>query len=356
MAQKRRTELWKRGRLGQRQAEIGEYMPKKIVKKTYGQNWSNYNQAQMEEFPLFQDILIELIDSLLVVPSQKGKNGRPFADIKEMLFCCVTKLYFGKSARRNIGYLSLAKEKKYIQHVPHFNTILNYYRKPILTPLLKHLIEHSGLPVKEFERQFAVDSSGFSTCLYGRWFSARTASNEERRLYKKAHVMSGVKTGIVSSVNVTEGYWHDSPQLGHLARVTAENFYMGEVSADAGYLARDNFDLISSLGAVPYIKFKKNSIGKPLGSMVYKQMWKMWEHHRDVFLEHYHKRSNAESVFSAIKRKFGLHLYNQTETGQINELLCMILAYNITILIHEMFESQAVLEYKDGKKLLVRVS
>ncbi len=55
-------------------------------------------------------------------------------------------------------------------------------------------------------------------------------------------------------------------------------------------------------------------------------------------MTHYHKRSNIESTFSAIKRKLGDTLKSRNTTSQINELLCKIVTYNITVLIQEMYE------------------
>jgi len=70
----------------------------------------------------------------------------------------------------------------------------------------------------------------------------------------------------------------------------------------------------------------------------WKKAFHYFQLHRDEFDEHYHKRSNAESTFSAIKKKFGETLKSRKRTAQINEMLCKIIAYNITVLIHAMFE------------------
>lgn len=58
----------------------------------------------------------------------------------------------------------------------------------------------------------------------------------------------------------------------------------------------------------------------------------------DEFMAHYHKRSNVETTFSAIKKKFGETIKSKNKTAQVNELLCKIIAYNITVLIQEMHE------------------
>ena len=53
---------------------------------------------------------------------------------------------------------------------------------------------------------------------------------------------------------------------------------------------------------------------------------------------HYHKRSNVESTFSMIKRKFGDSLRRKTDTAQVNETLAKVLCHNLVVLIHEMYE------------------
>jgi transposase len=68
-------------------------------------------------------------------------------------------------------------------------------------------------------------------------------------------------------------------------------------------------------------------------------MKRFYDDHREYFMDHYHKRSNAETVFSMMKRKFGNHLYSKSEVGQVNEILCRALAHNICVLIQEYFEN-----------------
>ena len=58
----------------------------------------------------------------------------------------------------------------------------------------------------------------------------------------------------------------------------------------------------------------------------------------DTFLESYHKRSNVESTFSMMKRKFGDGLRSKTDVEIANEALCKVLCHNLVVLIHEMFE------------------
>lgn len=46
-----------------------------------------------------------------------------------------------------------------------------------------------------------------------------------------------------------------------------------------------------------------------------------------------------ESTNVAIKRKFGETLKSKNQVAQVNELLAKIIAFNLTVVIHEMYEN-----------------
>ena len=56
-----------------------------------------------------------------------------------------------------------------------------------------------------------------------------------------------------------------------------------------------------------------------------------------------HRRSNVESTFSAMKRKFGEIIRSKTPVAQRNELLLKVLCHNIVCVIHEMSEAESPL-------------
>ena len=56
------------------------------------------------------------------------------------------------------------------------------------------------------------------------------------------------------------------------------------------------------------------------------------------FLEHYHKRSNSQTVFHMIKTKFNGEIKSKKQTAQFNELLIKVLAHNICCVIQEVCE------------------
>ncbi len=101
-----------------------------------------------------------------------------------------------------------------------------------------------------------------------------------------------------------------------------------------------NATAIRELGALPFIAFKSNSTDRGVArknkawrDMFHFVMWK-----REEFLQCYHKRSNVETTFSMMKRKFGDSLRSKTDIAMVNEALCKILCHNLVVLIHEIHE------------------
>jgi len=90
-----------------------------------------------------------------------------------MLFASVFKVYVGFSSRRSTSDLHDAYADGLIDSRPHFNSVSNYLSDPKLTEVLKGLVATSSLPLKAVESDFAVDSSGFSTSRFVRWYSKK---------------------------------------------------------------------------------------------------------------------------------------------------------------------------------------
>jgi hypothetical protein len=51
-----------------------------------------------------------------------------------------------------------------------------------------------------------------------------------------------------------------------------------------------------------------------------------------------------KTTFSTIQKKFGESVKSKNRVAQKNELLCKIISYNITVLIHEMVQLNGLSE------------
>jgi len=314
----------------------------------YTQQWKEYNEAQTKEKLMFYKLLDELLN---VVPTRTYTFGRPRKSLRDMIFCCMIKTYLNTSARRTMSDLELAKKAGYIKEVPHFNTLLNYFDDSGMKMILDYLISVSALPLKQVEEMFAIDSSGFGTGRFDRWIDVRNNFGAKaRKGYMKAHICCGVKTNIVTSAQITRGIVSDTSMFKPLMEQTCENFNIREISADKAYSSRENMDLADKIGAMPYIPFKSNVTGKSKGSPTWAKMYRMFAENYLEFARHYHRRSNVESTFAMIKRKFGDFCRCKTERSQNNEIRCKILCHNLVVLIHEIFELNLEVDFKDVTK------
>jgi transposase len=304
------------------------------TRKTYPQDWPNYNAAQMNEKRLFQSMLADLCRSL-VTPDQAGRGQRRMP-LSDAVFSAVFKIYSTMSARRFTSDLCDAQAKGYIEKVPHFNSVLNYLESPELYPILLDMIEKTSLPLRSVESQFAVDSTGFTTCRFVRWFDVKYNRFTSEQQWVKAHICTGTKTNVVTAIEIHDPHTSDAPVLPSLVDSTAKNFDVKEVSADKGYTGYENHEAIAKLGAMPFIAFKHNATGEKGG--VFEKMFHYFQFNREDFLAHYHRRSNVESTVMMIKTKFGDSLRSKGDAAQKNEVLAKVLCHNICCLISAMYE------------------
>ena len=305
------------------------------VKKTYTQEWSSYNKAQTNEKSHFLAFLYELC-SKIEEPIQT--MGRPRLPLKDVLFAVTFKTYSMMSGRRFASDMRDALATGYVSKPPSFNSVFDYLQMGSLTAYLKQLIAESAMPLQSIESDFAVDSSGFSTTNYVRWFDVKYGGDEDWHDWIKMHLMCGVKTHIVTSVEISGATANDSPFYKPLLASTAKaGFNMQEVSADKGYTSMKNLQATVDHGAMPYIPFKSN-VQADRGTDVWSKMFFFYNYKREEFLSHYHKRSNVETTFQMIKSKFGERLRSKTETAQVNEALCKVLCHNLCVVIQSMYE------------------
>ncbi|WP_435005192.1 transposase [Tundrisphaera lichenicola] len=296
----------------------------KVTEKvTYKQDWPNYNRAQTQEKRLFLTMLADLCRG---IDEPRGKSpGRPRLLLSDVTFACVYKVYATLSARRFASDLQDAADKGHISKAPHFNVVIKHMDDKSLTSILKAMIVESSRPLAAVETQFAADSSGFSTSRFARWFDHKYGKTMEEREWVKVHLVCGVKTNVVTAVEILDKESADCPQLPALLKTTGKNFAVKELSADAAYSSQTNMEAVAELGGTPYIAFKENTTGAVGG--LFAKMFHFYCFNKDEFLKHYHKRSNVESTFSMIKAKFRDHVRSRTDAGMMNEVLCKILCH-----------------------------
>ncbi|HEX7408208.1 MAG TPA: transposase, partial [Candidatus Binatia bacterium] len=299
------------------------------VRVTYGQpNWHAYNAAQTTEKDHFCRLLHDLVADVPALP-QTGA-GRRRAPLSDTLFAAAYKVYSGFSARRFMSDLRAAREQGLVSRAPAYNTLFDVMQLEEVTPILHELITATAKPLAALETQFAVDSTGLGTECFYRHYSAKYGHEQVKADYLKLHASIGTKTNVIAAVSITDRDGSDSPEFKPLAKKTAQDFNMEEMSADKAYSSYDNLELIESLGAKPFVPFKSNATAVAKShrrpqSKTWTRLYHYFQLNREDFLEHYHRRSNAETTFSMLKRVIGDTLRSKTPVAQTNEALLMVI-------------------------------
>jgi transposase/predicted nucleic acid-binding Zn finger protein len=305
---------------------------------TYSQDWPNYTKAQVEEGHLFRTLLKDLVEN---VPEEPYRFGRPSIPKRTAIFCAIDKVYSMQSSRRAHSRYEDAQEKQQIDKAPNYNHINKTLESMEITPILTDLLHITAAPLKGIETKFSTDSTGFRTSRFSDYCEKK---HNTKKVHKwiKCHAMTGNTTNIITDAIITNEDTNDCPQLIPLLNHTVDaGFSISELSADKAYSSMDNYNAINAIRGTPYIPFKSNTSGT-ITSGSRGKLWRRAFHyfqlHQDEFLEHYHNRSNVETTFFAVKAKFGDSVKNKTFVSQTNEVLCKLIAYNITVLISAMYE------------------
>jgi transposase len=319
---------------------------------THTQAWTAYNGAQKAEVRLFDQLLSDLVADV-VDPRPVQVRGQPRLPMSDMIFASVQKVYSQLSCRRSYSLFGFAAERGQIVRPPSYSMSSILLNREDVTPILHDMIAKVALPLAALEDGFAVDSSGFRTTCYGDYCQERHGPSRVNK-WLKAHIVIGIRTHVIPKVVITDSNGADSPQFPALVNGLIEaGFVMKEVYADKGYLSRDNFEVAGAVGATPYIAFKANSKGRAHGSPWWKKMYHLFQANREEWESHYHLRSNVEAGFAAVKKKLGETLKSKNPVAQTNELLAKVLSYNLTVLIHEMYEHGVVPGFITGSGVKV---
>ena len=264
---------------------------------------------------------------------RKSRLGPKPHIVRDCIFAMAYKVYCGFSARRFSTDLLEAHERGYTTRPIPGMKVTAFFEDPYFTPILKDLIAYSARPLRSVEKQFAIDSSGFGSSRFERWYDQKYGVTRQRCVWIKTHIACGVRTNVVTAVRILDKDAGDSPQFIPLVRETRQGFEIDEVSADKAYASLDNFEEVAKMNAKAYIAFKSNTTGAVGGQ--FEKAFHYFQFNQEEYMAKYHMRSNVESTFSAVKRKFGHSVLSKTDTAMVNEVLCKFLCHNLSCLVME---------------------
>jgi len=298
-------------------------------KKRYLRDESTYNKIQETEFLNFFEFVRYLTN--YVCSSKKMKET-----IGPLL---IWHKFPNLSARRGRSFLLFLKKFGVISyHIPCFKTLSNYRENNCLQEILDVLIEESSKPLSKIEHDFATDATGIRTKLFSSWYSIRCQKEIKKRDHLTIHITTGVKSNIVTALNVETKSGNDNRIFREHVDKTVKNFNCKEFSGDGKYWCKDNCWKVYEVGAKPYFNVWKNWSGKSRGCMPWKLMNLEFKNNPKEYGKHYHKRSNVESTNHSKKSLFGNSVYSRLPSARINEETLRWINHNINVLNRAKFE------------------
>lgn len=165
-----------------------------------------------------------------------------------------------------------------------------------------------------------------STRRIERWSNIKKNASEHH-VYQKVHARTNNDLMTIEDFIVTKGTAGDSP-IGEKLLMRRDPG-AGDSCLDAAYLGRSMCNIIAELKRTPYIWIKKNTIPDAKGSHAWASMVRLFEDNPDEFMQHYHARSTVESVFNAIKRRYGNALRFMNRIAQRREIGLRVICHNI---------------------------
>lgn len=299
------------------------------MKKRWLRNEILYNKVQESEFLNFFEF-VKFI-SLKVCKTKK---------MRDIIICLLIWHKFPNlSSRRAKGFLEFLVKFKIINaKIPCFKTLCNYRENPLISNLLDELIVESSKPLKEIEHDFATDATGIKTKLFSSWYSIRCKKEIRKRDHLTIHVTTGIKSNIVTALNVEIKSGNDNKIFREHVDKTSENFKANEFSGDGKYWCKENCRKVYEVGAKPYFKVWKNWSGKSRGCMPWKNMNLESKNNPEEYGKHYHKRSNVESTNMSKKMIHGDKVYSKINSARVNEETLRWINYNINVLNRAKYE------------------
>jgi transposase len=310
----------------------------------YTQRWPPYDAAQKAVHRVSDAYLWDLLRSVDEPGWAPSDRGRRPNSLRLRLLLAIRKVQLGMTTREVDGMFHLlADGGRWIlrnDQLPNSTDSSRLFNQERISPILLQPIERVGLLVLDIEEDgtVAVDSTGFCTSCRGAYLGETHGVSHAHR-WVKCHAIVGTRTHMVLGVRVTAENCNDYPQFIPLVMRIAElGFAPRVVAADKGYLGRSNLQTCADLGFDPKIPFKAGSRERSKGCPMWWKQYHQFMLHHDDWEADYHARSNVESTFSAIKRKLGEPLLSKNELARFNELLAKVLAYNLSVVVHEIFK------------------
>lgn len=371
-----------------------------ITESEYWQREKEYLANEDEDYPYFVASLLNTYS-----PHLKPISSTPRTSTYDLLFCHLIKTTKKISALRFLPQVQELYTKHFISCPFSENTMTRALNDEGCTKMLEDLLALSITPFVGIDKEYAIDSSGFTATAYAQWFRVKyppksknnksqdidTTTNtatitgtdtnteksqkrisrhsqrtqeakqnikEEKEYKKKPWLKASIIVGRIShavfSLDLTDthGIGTGDPSRFEKTVEKALKYLRDEdtvITADKAYGVYHVYDYMEDVGYRFVCEFKSNATGRTDCHAMNKAYHYRYAH-PEIFREFYNGRNNVESVFSTIKAKVGEQIFAENEIAIKNEMYCKMIAYNLLVLIRLYYMCGIQIEFKDKDK------
>lgn len=281
-----------------------------------------------------------IISAVVLLPVKKhNKKGAKPYDYRILLAICAIKTLFKKTysdyeieTRRDPRICLLFG----MSILPGKSTIQAYLK----TLKMKDLMRFNSIILCEWSKRklnLMIDSSGIKIIGRSVWFCIRIKEYIKKRDCDKAHLAVCSDVLFIMNWKITRGKRNDCPFFAVLLKPFK---LLGIVLGDKGYSSRKNFQLAADKRGCAFIPFKKGATASPKGRPAWKAGFWIWTNLNSIYQSIYHQRSKIESVFHALKERFGDKLYGRGAISRRKEIALRFIAYNVRLIIFHKYAQE----------------
>ena len=230
----------------------------------------------------------------------------------------------GKALRAMPDFLKLLKSELNLARAIHFTTI-NKFALRIKQTWLEAIIAKM---VKSNEASLvAIDGTGFSLNARSPYFCTIAG---ERNRFIQTNVAVEVNRRLVLAIRLRRKKRHENKDVPYLMEVASKQLPITAFLGDKAFDSEKNHELAHEHGTRLIVPLRRgDSIPIHRTKGFYRKQLK-----RDFPSETYHQRVIVESIFSAVKRRFGCSILAKKFHTQKNELMFRFMAYNAEKLVN----------------------
>lgn len=287
------------------------------------------------------------------------KLGRPFTRLHPLVYQAVIRVAERMNLNANAG---LMQTPNHLAHNPYGgvsrSSLSRFMTQPSTREYLEKLLLLTLWPARPYEQLVHPDGTGLTEQRFTAFFEEKYQVRKEWREHKWtfAEFLWTYRYTMIAGCYAQQGPFGEAQWLLPLLERSLVMLDVKELGGDKAYVANYIFEYARAHGIDPQIKLKANA--SPGKSSHYNAAYKRTVHQARIDPEGYaakaNRRSNAEAGNHAFKSFLGDQIYSRDATAQVNEILCMCIAYNLARLVVLSLDQGVEIDFTEGAKVLAR--